>query len=268
MMKILMLLSILPLMLEGNVLELGCLLWRNSFVLIQKQKVTNSQEEFIFVIHSKQSKGWMSIGIFSKPNKFEDSITIVGYLPNNFLQLTNHTTEVKQKTIFGATFQNQLFNQIDGTFTFAFKMNSTDLEGKNYFVFSQNIYETPTETNGTISVPKHHSFSKFQYFELNGTNHKKPVCRNGLNISARITGTHPISYALMLIFYCTMWFLMIYFRNDQPFKSRFAGPFFASFAVSSNLVIEFIFGILPYEQSSPNYCIIVGFLTYGILQMA
>jgi len=253
-------------MLEGNVLELGCLLWRNSFVLIQKQTVTNSQEEFIFVIHSKQSKGWMSIGIFSKPNKFEDSTTIVGYLPNNFLQLTNHTTEVKQKTIFGATFQNQLFNQIDGTFTFAFKMNSTDLEGKNYIAFSQNIYEAPTETNGTISIPKHYSFSNFRYFEFNTTNIYIPFCRFGLGIPGRIGSFHWTSVSIVCCFYIFIGYLCLMYKDKQPFKSRFVGPWIALGSVYFNVCIEHYYAIVPIEKSRDLYCILSGFFAFAPLQ--
>ena len=253
------------LLVHNEVTQVGCLLWENSFVQIHKNSISKIQQEFIFTVHSRQRKGWMGFGIFKKKQNFEDSIQVVGFLPNSVIQLENHTTITKRNIIFGETFQNTINNAVDGTFTFVFKLNSTDVIGKSFFAFSNNYYETPIIENGSIAIPKHYSFSKFQYFNINETNFI-PICRFGLNIPARFAVAHPAGYITVTIIYIIILMLFIQFHNDQPLKSRFIGPYIGLCGVFINLVFEMIFSILPYEKSSADYCIIA-IITYTVLEM-
>eukprot|EP01080_Neovahlkampfia_damariscottae_P012280 gene12280-5863_t len=156
-----------------QVTEIGCILWEDTFMRVEKHQVANSREEFIFTVHTRQWNGYIGVGIFSKPEIFDDSTSIIAYLPNNFIQLKNHTEIMKKKIIFGETFQGK-FDIIDGTYTFAFVMNSTNLVGKNYFAFSKNEHSNPMIKNGTAIIPKHKIFSEFKYLELNRTDNFIP----------------------------------------------------------------------------------------------
>eukprot|EP01080_Neovahlkampfia_damariscottae_P006515 gene6515-10523_t len=248
--------------------EIGCVLWENSFVKIYQHVISKSQTSYIFRAHSRQRNGYFSIGIFSQQHVFEDYIGVIGYLPNNVFQLKNHTEKVSQKTIFGETVQDEVFNSLDGTFTFAFLLNASDVETKNYIAFSQNFYETPTEKNTSISIPKHSSFSSFKYFQFNSTKYNIPICRFGLNISARISATHPAAYITTICFLIFVFLLYIQFHNDQPFKSRFVAPYFSFFANFVNFFTEELFSQLNYETSSHIYCIMTPFIGYASLQAA
>ena len=210
---------------SSNITPVGCLVWRNSFIKIDKETISPSKIGFIFTVHSRQSLGWISIGIFSKPNYFDDSTSILAYLPNNFVQLKNHTTQAKkeEKTIFGETFQNKQFNLIDGIYAFAFKMNSTSLRNKNFFIFSQSLSD-PQMINGTIEIPKHTKFSKFFNFQLNSS-HSIPICEPELNMAGRILAQHYGSLIFGVTGYIVLGLLFLGFRNKQPMKSRYIGPY-------------------------------------------
>jgi hypothetical protein len=217
--------------------EIGCILWKNTFVKIEKQIISESQTSYIFIVHSKQRTGYMSIGFFSKPHMFEDSILVVGYLPNNVIELKNHTIQVSQKKIFGERVRDENYNRIDGTLSFTFTLNATHVDQKNYFAFAQNKLKTPYETNGTINIPKHWKFSEYRYFEFNATKFSVPICRYGLNVASRITVANTPAYIATLLFYTTL-FLFIIFRDEQPFKSRFAAPYIALFCGTLSDFIE------------------------------
>jgi hypothetical protein len=93
--------------------QIGCLPWRNSYITIDNETKSFSNEVLIFTLQSRQSKGWLGIQISSNENNFNSSISVVGFFPNKFVQLTNHTQEVN-KTIFSENFLKVLFNSIDG----------------------------------------------------------------------------------------------------------------------------------------------------------
>ena len=246
--------------------HLDCIIWKNSYVSIEKQRISSSEINLIFIVRSRQATGWISVGFFSKPNYFEDSTNIMAFLPNNFVEFTNHST-ISNKTIFGETFQKRDINLIDGTFSFAFKMNFSQLKNKNYLAFAQNSYNSPTITNGIINIPKHQIFSNFMYFDLNSTK-SIPICIPELNLSGRIVSQHYIGFILGLICYIILGLLYVMFRDHEPFKSRFIGPYIALGSVTFNLFIETILIVLPYEKTSKAFCILVPFFSFGSLQVA
>ena len=251
---------------KGEVKEVGCLIWKNSFLKIQKHKISETNQPFIFTVASKQEIGYISIGFFSKPNAFEDSTSIIGFPPNNFLQLKNHTQKIKQKTIFGETFQKIEYNKIDGIFLYTFKMNSSIFNEKNFLIFSQNNKENPIIKNDSIYIPKHNFLSNFRFFQLNLTSNSIPICNPKLNIPGRITTVHSSIFILTNFIYIFVLFLFVKYRNDQPFKSRFLGPHIALLSNYLNFIFEFTFGILSYETTSNVYCILRAFLTFGAIQ--
>eukprot|EP01080_Neovahlkampfia_damariscottae_P006516 gene6516-10524_t len=239
--------------------EVGCIIWENTFVSIDNSQTDGN---FIFTVHSRENRGYMSLGIYSKPNYFDDSIAVLAYLPNKFIQMKNHTLQASKNTFFEAQFTNMLYDSIDKTITFKFKMNSSDLYNKNYFAFSHSI-EKPVEKNGTIVIPKHQKYSSFRYLQLNSTKNLIPVCRFGTNIAARAGVLHPIVYVVFNLMYISTGLIYIYFMYDYPFKSRFAGPFFALGGLYVNLIEEFFFTILTYEQSSKYYCLMTAYFSYS-----
>ena len=136
-----LLLLLLQILLIKTQQEVGCIIWKNSFVKITKYSSSTSQDVFEFTVQSVQREGYMSLGFFSQPSKFDDSFAVIGYKSNKLIQVENHTTIVQRPTFFGGAFQHQLFDSVDGTMTFTFSLNSSDLQNKKYFAFSQTTKE-------------------------------------------------------------------------------------------------------------------------------
>eukprot|EP01080_Neovahlkampfia_damariscottae_P009437 gene9437-1643_t len=246
---------------------LDCLLWENSYVAIDVQKVTNAEDVLIFSVRSRQQQGWMSIGFFSKPNNFEDSISVVAFLPNNFIQLTNHTNQVQQKIIFDQTFQKRDLYLIDGVFAFSFKINSSHITNKNFIMFAQQKSLNPTIVNETTIIPRHQSISGYQYFNRNNSK-SIPICIPELNLSGRIVSQHYIGFILGLCGYILLGILYLVFRKQQPFKSRFIGPFVVLISLTISLTIEHFIVVISFEKHSPIFCFTVPYISFGSLQVA
>ena len=251
--------------LKGQEVQTNCITWKNSFVKIFKQNL--NPEVFRFEIHSRQASGWMSITYFTKKESFQNSISVLSYLPNQFIQLTNHTTISHKKIFFEEKVLNQFYNKIDGIFTFSFKINSTDLQNTNFIVLSNNLHRTPyIEFNNTY-IMKHDSFGLYNAIEMNRTNNLRPICDIFLNISGRFAAQHYIGMILSTLSFCIILILLIYFRNDQPLKSRFAGPYMVLGGIFVNLITEHVYVVIPYERSSQVYCFLTPLLGFNALQI-
>jgi hypothetical protein len=130
-------------------------------------------------------------------------------------------------------------------------MNATDLTNLKYFYFSINTNQQPI--NG--SIPKHELFSEFIYFDISILK-PIPICVYELNISSRIPSQHIGSLIPITFLYVVVGVLFLIFKDDQPFRSRYVGPFLALASLYGNLYIEYIYVYLPHEISSKHYCII------------
>jgi hypothetical protein len=242
---------------------IGCLIWRNSYISITKEK----NSILSINVKSRQKTGWMAMAALEKPDQFENSISVLAYFPYNIVQLTNHTVIENKKTIFEEYFDNAANNQLDGILSFFFKINSSKLSGKNYFYFAQNDFNSPIKINETIQIPRHNRYSKFYYFLLNNT--KEPLeCYSELNFSGRFSAWSLETFLPTCFFYLFVLILMLAFRNHQPFKSRFIGPFIFLFGMYANLVGEFFFSLVTYEVTDKLYCYITGFNLYLSFQIA
>eukprot|EP01080_Neovahlkampfia_damariscottae_P007824 gene7824-12297_t len=231
-------------------------------------KQNRSPEVFRFEVHSRQSSGWLSVSLFSEKSKFENSITIFGYKPNNFLQLQNHTTISTKNIFFDATIKDKVYNTIDGIFAFSFKVNATDLENRNFLVLSNNLDETPFMKSNHTIIPRHDSYSSYKYIQWNFTNTQLPICQNALNISGRIYGQHYGGMIFALTMYILLGVGFLKCKDYQPFKSRFVGPFISLGAVYFNLVVEHVYVLIDYETNSRIYCYLTPFLAFALLQLA
>jgi hypothetical protein len=202
-----------------------------------------------------------------KPETFQNSLMVLAYFPNNIIQIKNHTTIEDKKTIFHEHFEDTINNQIDGILSFSFKINSSELKEKKYFHFAQNDFNSPTKYNQTLEIPIHNHYSEFYLFMLN--NSKEPLeCYSELNFSGRFAAWGLESFLPTCFFYFFILVLMLAFRNHQPFKSRFIGPFIFLFGMYVNLVGEFFFSLVTYEVTDKLYCYVTGFILYLSFQIA
>jgi hypothetical protein len=244
--------------------QTGCVIWRNTFVKIENE----TNQVLVFKVHSKQRSGWLSLGLFTSETNFSSSTSIIAFNPENFLQLQNHTIIQNEKTFFSEGMPNKLFDLIDGMLTYSFKMNSSDLIGKNFFRFAINTVEPPTKiSNFSFSIPKHEILSPPLYFDFNNRN-PIPNCADNLDVPYRIFAFHPVSFVIVCIIYIIIACLFIAFRDEQPFKSRFIGPYISLIAIYINLCAEFMDTLITHEFKSKYYCILYPLVQYGSLQIS
>jgi hypothetical protein len=242
----------------------GCLIWRNSYVSFSKEN-----NNIISVnVKSRQKNGWMAIAAVDKPENFENSLMVLSYFPNHIIQLNNHSNKIEiKKTIFQEYFDNTVSNQIDGILSFRFKINSSEISEKHYFYFAQNDFTSPIKTNQSYEFPKHNRFSEPYLFLLNNT--KEPLeCNFELTFPGRFSAWSIEAFLPTCLFYFLIFILLLTFRNHQPLKSRFIGPFILLFGMYTNLLGEFLFILVTYEVSNKLYCYVVGFILYLAFQLA
>jgi hypothetical protein len=245
--------------------QIGCLVWRNTFLKIENQTNSNANNVVIFTLYSRQYQGWVGFTMTSKEHNFENSISVVGYLPNNIIQLKNHT-QITQKTIFSEGFFNRFSDAQDGIFSFTFKINVSEIQDKPFFYFANTGQPMPsTLLNSSNHLLKHYFFSSGRHFELNKT-HFIPVCIQQLNISGRGFSENPISFVIVSFIYIGIGLLFLQYKDEQPFKSRFAGPFITLAALYFNLWFELFPTVVTVEDFSKLYCI-HRMTTYSCIQL-
>eukprot|EP01080_Neovahlkampfia_damariscottae_P006664 gene6664-10829_t len=156
--------------------------------------------------------------------------------------------------------------------TFSFKLNSTELVGKNYILLSHNTHSAPFVQNNITHIPRHNSFSHYINFEFNvskiSENKNHLLCVKELNLAGRIMSSNLYTCLFGMFFYVAILVISIIFRNDQPFRSRFFGPHITIFAYYINLISERIYSILDIETSSKVYCELGAFIGYAAAQIA
>jgi hypothetical protein len=241
---------------------IGCLIWRNSFIHLSKD---NENNLLLIKVKSRQQFGFIGIGAFEKPNQFENSFQVIAFPDSTLIQLTNHTQIIK-KTIFKEEFDNLLYNKIDGILSFNFRVNISEINGKNYFYFAQNENQIPEKMNETFFIPNHKVTSEYRFFPLNSTGFL-PECNAELNSPGRLFSQNWRVFIPTCLIYFFFAFLLLVFKDEQPLKSRYAGPFLMTFSVYVNLIGEFIPSLTTFEETSKFYCEITAYLVYLSLQI-
>jgi hypothetical protein len=244
-----------------------CIIWKNSFIKISPHTSNVNQTILSIIVKSRQFSGWYGIGFSKSQTSLEDSFFILNQFPNNLFILKNHTQKEDEKKIFDFNSEQTLKNTLDGIFTFSFQMNSSLILERKYVFFALSEESVPFFTNSSM-ILKHSTHSSGRYFDLNHLDTDYPTCGDEINIAGRILGRHWIGFAFgtfICIFYCVAY---VYFRNDQPLKSRFFAPILLVVCMQVNLFSEFLFGYFTYEESTGFFCQITGFITYSSIQLS
>jgi hypothetical protein len=264
--KIILFLLVLYLHLSSSQFtQIGCLLWENSFLKIENETNSPNNNVLIFSIYSRQYQGWVGVTITSQEHNFNNSISVIGYKPDNILQLKNHT-ELTSKTIFSEGFFNKDASSVDGVFSFTFRINVSEVVDKKFFYFAKTESPMPSRTlNSSNEIPIHYQFSKALYFDLKVENFI-PVCHPQMNISGRLFSELPALFIAMSLIYIALGLVFLQYKDDQPFKSRFAGPFITLFALYFDLSLELYTTVVTVEDFSKVFCI-QRILSYTCIQI-
>jgi hypothetical protein len=243
-----------------------CIIWKNSYAQISPETSNVNNTILTIIIKSRQSSGWYGLGFSSSLLTFEDSIFIIGKHPNQVFVLKNHTQPDSEDKIFHFSTEQTFKNTVDGIYSFSFQMNSSLVVEKK-FIFFANL-ETSMDLTNSSFFPRHSSHSDPILFNLRKLRPDYPTCGASLNIPGRMMARHWIGFTIGVIFCSIMCIAYVYFRNDQPLKSRFFAPISVVVCVQMNLFSEYLYGSFAYEQSTNFFCMITGCITYTTIQVS
>jgi hypothetical protein len=246
--------------------KIPCLIWRNSFLEISTNFEIKNETVLSCRVRTLQTKGWMAVGFSPSNSSLENSLLILASLPENFYILKNHTGQSQSELISEVKKEQSLSDIIDGIYEFSFKINSSVVAEKNFVYFASNEEVIPPFSNFSL-IPKHKSFSKPMYLNLKNKNELFPFCEKNLNLQGRLVSRYWFGYSLDLMFSIFIFILMIYFRNDQPLKSRYLAPKIGIICLACNCFSFFLTSTLSFEEQSVKGCIITGFITYPMVEM-
>eukprot|EP01080_Neovahlkampfia_damariscottae_P006852 gene6852-11013_t len=246
-----------------------CFIWENHYIQVTKfSRVSNNKTEHFVELEyvGRQNRGWLGF-LLSRNKSTQNSISVVGYFPDNILFFKNHTKVISSKISQSFSTVQTLNFKIDGLFSFKVVFNASVIAGFNYITFAQNFNFLPTFTNET-HLKKHTSASDYYHFTIDLPDDKYPYCTTTLNFPGRLLGQNWVLYVLSALVLSVVGFIFIYFRNEQPLKSRFVAPLYCIIGTHMNLFSEFIYGLFQFEQSAHFQCAFYGFLIYAAIQFA
>jgi hypothetical protein len=244
-----------------------CFIFKNSFVEITPTSFGVNETTLSVHLRTRQTNGWIGVGFSSNINTFTDSIFVVSVLPDKVFVLKNHTqVENSANKISQIDTTQSLRNLIDGVYSFNFQINSSLILERNYLFLALN--EEFISLQNSSDIPKHTSISNAFYFDLRQNLNTYPSCRYDLNIPGRILARHWSIFCIGTIFNILLCIGYVYFRNDQPLKSRFFGPLFVVISVQINLFSEYLYGYFFYDESIKFFCFITGLMSYSSIQVA
>eukprot|EP01080_Neovahlkampfia_damariscottae_P012432 gene12432-6184_t len=231
------------------------------------KEINNQTEKFVeFEFVGLQNRGWAGFTL-STNNSLENSISFIGYHPDKIIFLTNHTTVESLDKIDSFVYVRNFNYRFDGIMSFKVTLNESMILGKNKITIGQNYNFLPTWTNET-TISKHSGVSSYLNFQLDLPEHKYPFCNDNLNLPGRILAMHWSIYLASAFILSFFGLFFVYFRNEQPLKSRFVGPLYCIIGTHLDLIGEFIFGLFPYEQSAYWVCSYYAFFLYAAIQFS
>jgi hypothetical protein len=243
-----------------------CLIWKNSFLEITPQTSKLNETILSMRVKSLQTTGWIAVGFSKNQNSFDDSIFILYQLPNQVFVLKNHTQQDFEKKIFEISTTQNFEDILDNIRSFSFKMNSSLILDKNFIFFSINYAPMGVDSNVSF-LSKHSSFSSAYHFNLFDSNIDFPACPDHLNLPSRIFSYNIYVFILGIMIALILCLLFVYYRNEQPLKSRFFAPIIGVLFLSLNMFVDFLNASFTAEEHVFIKCKTSGLMTYAFIQI-
>jgi hypothetical protein len=239
--------------------NIPCFIWKNSFLEVNKLTKDSSNIK----IRTIQRKGWFGVG-FSKENDPNlNSFSIISFVYGELFVFENHTQKVSTNTLNKFTTIREFGDVLDGIYQFSFEINNSLISDKRFIFFAQQEHET----NLTMII-KHDSMSNLRSFDLNDTSIVYPTCDKHLSLTSRLFARHWLGYAIDTLLSVILCLFYVYFRNDQPLKSKFISPFLGVLYSNLNFFSYLLLGTMNYEEQSKSLCKITGFISYPLVQLS
>lgn len=237
-------------MLIVKTLSQGCRAFENAFVTYDNQ--TENNETFIyFKAYTVSRDGWFGIG-FGTEKKTDNStiMLLYSYINSTIFQLVNHSTILpfaNNETVIPIGPDDSSKPKLDNYKGFFFKIRYSKAKDYKYLFYAYN----GASHNSINNLPFHSSYG-VRSINFNTTDYLigSLDCTNYLGKPGRIGAANIWTYLVNIFIYSFFFILAMYFRDDQPLKSRNYGPHLVLCFVTVNVTLEFISTFFNYEELS------------------
>jgi hypothetical protein len=234
----------------------ACIPWKYSYL-----EYTSSNNIISFVVTKFNKESWFGVGFSSTPTVNERTILFLGD-KNNVYQMENHTFVSNRTILNEKSISNSLTNFLDNLLIFQFSINSSFILNSSYVLLS---YGDGSKTNFTQFSKHLEVFSWKNDFKIGND-----LDCNIYDISTfRVLAANIYAYLLRMTFNIFIFLLLIYFRNDQPLRSRMSGPFIIIILQMIEISLKFIQESLHAENSVAirSYCLFSYVYLFPSLQL-
>eukprot|EP01080_Neovahlkampfia_damariscottae_P009326 gene9326-1413_t len=183
------------------------------------------------------------------------------YFSTNFIeQISNHSFTTRNQThFFSHETHVDTFNfQVDDHKKITFEIKEKQLLNQTHLFFAEgDSYLNSTSLFHTKFLSKKINLLKeLEKDELLNCEGEY------LNLPSRIFAIFGWTFYLQIFYYIALLLLCVYFRDEEPLKSRSFAPFVIIFCHTINLAVERVSYLQDFEWNSRYGCILTAFLRY------
>lgn len=225
----------------------GCLVWRDLYIYYENTTSQNLTLHF----YTSPRTSWVGIKFLSSYDNKSPVLAISASVYN----LTIH-----ESTSTGYNFESEIdesiFFMIDNILHFKVTLSTLYFEKFKFVHFNQK--DQGADSNYEITGKK-----KLPLYEPKN-NFLDTYCDpEYLKLAGRFGAQTIVIYVLFMLFYIICIILSVYFRDNQPLKSREMGPIFCCFFISVDLTGDFLLThAITYEQYYYVDCFVSNFIIY------
>jgi hypothetical protein len=234
----------------------SCIPWKYSYL-----EYTSSTNFLSFTATKFNKESWFGIGFSSSPTVNQETILFLGD-KNNVYQMTNHTIVSNGTILNEKSVSNSLTNYLDNLLIFQFSINASFILNSSYVLLAHG---DGTKTNFTQFSKHLEVFTWRNDFKVGND-----IICNIYDISSfRILAANIYAYLLRIVVSILIFILLIYFRNDQPLRSRMSGPFIIIILQMIEISLKYIQESLHAENSVAirSYCLFSYIYFFPSLQL-
>lgn len=230
----------------------GCLVWQDSFIYYQNYSLPN----ITLNIYISPRSSWLGIKFYEHKSSQHPILYISSSLKN--INFSEFNTNIYNLSNFQSEIDYSNFFKIDNILHFQVTLPSQLFEQFKYahFCANQKGIEELNEIGktGIKMMPLYDSKNNFL----------PTYCDpEYLKLAGRIGAQNIITYSIFLFGYLTCIVLSVYFRNDEPLRSREYGPILSSFFLAVDLTSDFLLtNAITYEQFYYADCYVSNFIIY------
>eukprot|EP01080_Neovahlkampfia_damariscottae_P007841 gene7841-12314_t len=211
-------------------------------------KESNGEMELVFLSQSRVAgKGF---GLSKSLNYTKNSTLTLSNLSTVF-ELTEENGKTNNITCHNKGIDESIFYKMDDIISYACEMNSSVYDSFQYIIFIDDHHT------------KNPDLEKIDSSNINFV-HKseiRPCITDSLSGRGRIDAVYWQVSIFSVLFYIFILLLLVYYRNEQPLKSRRLVPYIALVSNFCFLIVDMTMNNFNHEWRTKNDCIVDLFTT-------